>query len=206
MPIIAALDYPGYCIDCGVLRKLEPWEELTAPAPIRTAAVVPAAARRVYPVAVSGRLPDALNVQRIRQAVDAIPAKLLRKWIGADGRLEIVPGHNASAHPRFAFHPPAAGWNEFHGPFCVVAGDVPDAPLTAAHEIGHAVDFLLGYPSHSAAWLRIWQQEKSAGRVPSFAGQREQPSEYWTEQFARRWDSELYPSRAAQDFIERLQT
>ena len=76
-------------------------------------------------MAVSGRLPDALNVQRIRQAVDAISAKLLQKWIGVDGRLEIVAGCNASAHPRFAFHPPAVGWSEFGSPFCVVAGECP---------------------------------------------------------------------------------
>ena len=202
MPIIAALDYPGYCVDCGVLRKLEPWEELTAPAPIRTAAVVPAAARRVYPVAVSGRLPDALNVQRIRQAVDAIPAKLLRKWIGADGRLEIVPGRNASVHPRFASHPPAAGWTKFGTAFCAVAGDHADSPLTAVHEVAHGVDFALGYPSRSAEWLRLWGSDKAAGKVPSFAGQREAPAEYWAEQFGRLFHETLFPASVpAQEFV-----
>ena len=113
-----------------------------------------------------------------------------------------MPGCNASVHPRFAFHPPAAGWSEFGSPFCVVAGEAPDAPLTACHEVGHALDFLLGYPSRSAAWLRIWQADKAAGKVPSFAGQQEQPGEYWAEQFGRLFHETLFPASVpAQEFI-----
>ena len=84
-----------------------------------------------------------------------------------------------------------------------MAGDHAEAPLTAQHEIGHAVDFALGYPSRSAAWLRIWRADVAAGRVPSYAGQRDKPDEYWAEQFARRWSPDLWPrSREAQDFID----
>ena len=124
MPIIAALDYPGYCIDCGVLRRLDPWEDVSAPPSIRTAAIA-APPPRVYAVAVAGEWPNPSNVQRIRLAVDAIPAKLLR-GIRAGGRLEIVPGRNASVHPRFSSSKPALGWTKFGTAFFAVAGDHAD--------------------------------------------------------------------------------
>ena len=135
----SASDMPGWVIDCGYLRRLDPWEDVPAPPSIRTAAIA-APPPRVYAVAVAGKWPRPSNVQRIRLAVDAIPAKLLRAWIRAGGRLEIVPGRNASVHPRFSSDPPAAGWNKFHRRFASWLATCR-RPLTAAHEIGHARRF-----------------------------------------------------------------
>jgi hypothetical protein len=158
----------------------------------------------VQPVEIGGRWPRPENVAAIRRAVDEIPLRFRSLWRDAGGWLEIVPGSDAAIHPRFSRNAPALGWTAFHGPFCCVAGDHPDAPLTACHEIGHALDFALGYPSRSAAWLQIWRADVAAGRVPSDNQQREKPNEYWAEQFARRWSPDFLwaRSREAQDFIE----
>ncbi len=201
MPVTAALDMPGWVIDCGYLRRQDPWEDVPAPAPIRTAAIAaPPPARLCRGRGRRVAAPE--NVEAIRRAVDAIPPRFLRAWIASGGRLEIVPGSNASIHPRFSGHTAALGWCQFHGPFCAVAGDHADSPLTAVHEVAHGVDFAFGYPSRSAEWLRLWGSDKAAGKVPSFAGQREAPAEYWAEQFGRLFHETLFPASVpAQEFI-----
>ena len=54
-------DYPGYCIDCGVLRKLEPWENVPAPAPVHTAAI---AAPRAASLCRGSQRPVAQRLER----------------------------------------------------------------------------------------------------------------------------------------------
>jgi hypothetical protein len=159
----------------------------------------------VVPVAIGGRTPGPENVARIRKAVDEIPLGFRSKWLAAGGHVEVVPGHNARIHPKSARLGPVLGWTRLGDPLCVVAGDHPDAPLTAVHEFGHVLDSLLGHVSRSPQWLKIWQADVAAGRVPGFAGQREKPEEYWAEQFARRWSPDLWArSREAESFIEGL--
>ena len=152
----------------------------------------------VLAVAIGGRLPRPENVRAIQKAVDELPLRFRSKWLAAGGRVEIVPGVVLPDYPHWL------GVNKFHSAIARVAGDNTDAPQTARHEFAHGLDFALGYPSRSAAWLRIWQDHKAAGNVPSFAGQREKPEEFFAEQFARLWHPDLYPTRAAQDFIMQL--
>ena len=195
---------PGWVIEYGDLRRREPWEDVSAPPSIRTAAIA-APPPRVYAVAVAGKWPRPENVEAIRRAVDAIPPRFLRAWIASGGRLEIVPGSNASIHPRFSSSKPALGWTKFGTAFCVVAGDHADSSLTATHELGHALDFALRYPSHSAAWMRIWQADVAAGKVSAYTGQRDQAAEYFAEQFGNLWHPDIFiVSKAAQDFIMQL--
>jgi len=156
----------------------------------------------VVAVEVAGRWPRAKNVAAIRTAVDEIPSRFRSRWLAAGGRLEIVPGDNARIHPRSARLGPVLGWSTLGSVFCVVAGDHADSPLTASHEIGHALDYVFGYPSHSAEWLKIWQNAKAAGKVPAHGDQRQRPAEYFAESFARLWHPTLFiTSQAAQDFI-----
>jgi len=156
-------------------------------------------------VEIGGKWPNPENVEAIRRAVDAIPPRFLRAWIASGGRLEIVPGSNASIHPRFSSSKPALGWTKFGTAFCAVAGDHADSSLTATHELGHALDFALRYPSHSAAWMRIWQADVAAGKVSAYAGQRDQAAEYFAEQFGNLWHPDIFiVSKAAQDFIMQL--
>jgi hypothetical protein len=159
----------------------------------------------VLAIEVGGRLPRPENVEAIKRAVDAIPLRYREAWIGKGGRLEIVSGDNARIHPRSARLAPVLGWSTLGSAFCVVAGDDAGSPITATHEIGHCLDTVLAYPSHSAEWLEIWRGDKAAGRVPAFAGQNEKPSEYFAETFARLWHQTLFiTSEAAQRFIEAL--
>jgi hypothetical protein len=152
-------------------------------------------------VAICGRMPDPRAVQAIRQAVDEIPLRFRSRWIDAGGRLEIVPGENASVHPRFNGSPAVLGWNESRGPFCCVAGDHFDAPLTARHEVAHALDFVLGFPSRGYQWHEIWKADVAAGRVPRYASQRAKPAEYWAESFAKLFDPVAVIGSAAEEFI-----
>ncbi len=156
----------------------------------------------VQPFPVNGRWPRPENVVAIRQAVDAIPARLRSKWLAAGGRLEIVPGEDARIHPANRRFGTCAGWNDSNSAFCVVAGDHKEAGLTAVHEIGHALDYLLGFPSRSREWLQIWQTDVAAGKVPRLAGQRESAAEYFAESFARAWHPVFYAvSLEAETFI-----
>ena len=164
----------------------------------------PEAPPSVHPFPVNGQWPRPENVVAIRQAVDAIPAHLRSKWLAAGGRLEIVPGQDARIHPANRLFGTCAGWNASKSAFCVVAGDHQEAGLTAVHEIGHALDYLLGFPSRSQQWLQIWQTDVAAGSVPRLAGQRESAAEYFAESFARAWHPVLYAvSLEAETFIVR---
>jgi hypothetical protein len=149
----------------------------------------------VVPVPIGGRMPSPRAVEMIRKAVDQIPLRFREKWLAAGGRIEVIPG-GALPDSRWL------GANKFGSARARVAGDHPDSCQTARHEFAHGLDHALGYVSHSGEWLRIWQAAKTAGKVPSFAGQREKPEEFFAEEFARLWHPTLFiVSRAAQDFI-----
>ena len=79
------------------------------------------------------------------------------------------------------------------------------SPDRRATNSRHGLDYALGYLSHSAGWLRIWQAEKAAGKVPSFAGQREKPQNILQNSLAICGTPTLFiTSKAAQDFIMQL--
>ena len=66
---------------------------------------------------------------------------------------------------------------------CVVAGDGPDAPRTALHEIAHALDNRYRFSASRQlqdlwAWSHTWQT------VPSFTRQDIVSAEYFAEMFA----------------------
>ena len=195
---------PGWVLDCGHFRRQDPWETVSAPPPIRTAAIA-APPPRVYAVAVAGKWPRPENVEAIRRAVDAIPPRFLRAWIASGGRLEIVPGCDARIHPRSNVSTPALGWAEWNGVFCCVAGDHFDAGHTVIHEIAHCLDKLLQYPSRSDEWVQLWRRDlQAAGSVPTAARAREDSGEYFAESCSRLWSPTLYPTKAAADFILQL--
>jgi hypothetical protein len=138
----------------------------------------------VFAVQVGGRMPNPRNVEAIRRAVDEIPARLRSLWFRSGSRLEIVPGQNVKVDPESAGLDLALGFWRFGARLGVVAGDHHDCVRTALHEVGHAADRLLGYPSHGEAWSRIWQADSRAGRVSSYAEQNKKPEEYFAESFA----------------------
>jgi hypothetical protein len=152
---------------------------------------------RVFPI--GGRTPSADAVAKIHKAVLCIPDRFLRPWLAAGGRLDIVPGMDASVHPTFSNNGPAAGYCCII--FCVIAGDYVDASRTAIHEIGHAFDNLTNV-SKSPAWRRIWNYEKLCGRVPQWAGQRMYASEFFAESFALLWSgNSMMLENSVEDFI-----
>ncbi len=148
----------------------------------------------VVAVEISGRWPRVETVRGIRVAVEAIPLHFRSRWLAAGGRIEVLPGVVLPEHPHWL------GVNKFNSARARVAGDHPDAAQTARHEFAHGLDFALGYPSHSEAWLQIWRADVAAGKVPGDANQ-DKPEEFFAEQFARLWHPELYPTQAAQEFI-----
>jgi hypothetical protein len=149
----------------------------------------------VLPVEIGGKWPRPENVEAIRRAIDEIPLAFRSRWRDAGGRIEVIPG---GALPDSGY----LGINKFNSARARVAGDHPDAAQTARHEFAHGLDHALGFVSHSAGWIRIWQAEKAAGKVPTFAGQREKPEEFWAEQFGNLWHPTVFiVSKAAQDFI-----
>ena len=198
--------YPGYVLDgCGLLRRALPGELLDTPAPVYAAPRATAPDLPVYPVAIGGRMPDPQHVAAIREAVARIPSRHLRTWIDGGGRLEILPGTIVTAHPRRTGNSPALGFCEFNGTVCIVAGDSPEAPATARHEIAHAVDTAMGFPSRGPEWMRIWRDDLLDGRVPSYAQQRERPGEYFAETCSQIWGGIGWKaSKAARGYLQNL--
>jgi hypothetical protein len=140
------------------------------------------------------------------QVPGAIRAKLLR----AGATIELIPGRDVAAHPLFRHHVTGryVGMTRFFQPFGAVAVDADDDPAaTVLHELAHILDHVAGHPSHGPDWLRIWQQDLAAGKVPGFGDQRGKPGEYFAESCGRLWNPRagVWPaSRAAADFIEGL--
>lgn len=136
----------------------------------------------VFAVAINGRLPRPENVRQIRKAVEEIPSRFRSVWLNAGGRLEIIAGTDARLDPRFAYYErPVLGMSR--NVLAVVAGDDTDAERTACHEIGHCLDNILRI-SRRPAWVRIWEHNRSWGRVPDFTDQNRLAREYFAEMFA----------------------
>lgn len=155
----------------------------------------------VATIAVNGQNPSPRAVREIMQALSQVPVRFRTAWFAAGGRLEIIPGRNAAAHPTFAGNPPALGWTR--GTFSVVAADSADARRTGIHELAHALDFGLGNVSLGKAWLAIWERDCRSGQVSKYADQREDPREYLAEMFCNLWTgcNGMYVSDEAAKFI-----
>jgi hypothetical protein len=158
------------------------------------------AALGVYPYPIDGIGPSASAMREVAGAMTKLPPRYLRPWRAAGGQVDIIPGWNAAKHPKFLGNPAAAGYTRHT--FSAVAADDPDLRRTVLHELGHAVDHALGDPSGKIAWLKIWQRDREAGRVPPFANQHRMANEYFAECFANLWSGNgVYVTEAASNYI-----
>ena len=110
----------------------------------------------VHAVTIGGERPSDEEVSAVRAELAKVPLCFRQHWWRRGGRCDVVPGHNASIHPRFSRNGQrAAGWC---GPelLTAVAASSPDA---ATHELGHAVGEFTG-ADESKTWLRIFENEK----------------------------------------------
>jgi hypothetical protein len=217
MAAVAAPGFPGWVIEHGYLRELQPWETLRDDLPsARTSPIVappprnsldPARARLerlllddapppppprplISTRVIDGRLPSAAKVRAAEAAVDHVPAAIRAKLSRAGARIELIAGVDVAAHPQFSHHPHAryCGMTKFAEPFAAVAVDADRDPgATVLHELGHILDQVAAHPSRSAGWGEIWERDKRSGKVSAFADQRTRPSEYFAESFSRLW-------------------
>jgi len=142
-------------------------------------------------LAIGGRFPTAVQVERVKKALEKVPSEIMRAILWAGQRVEVISGVNARRHPAFSNIRGAVAAGMTNEKIAAVAGDLPDLALIVLHETGHLADRVRGvfWLSYADAWMDIWAGDLAAGVVPSFADQRTEPREYFAESAAKFWDS-----------------
>ncbi|MCD4728160.1 MAG: hypothetical protein K8R46_10890 [Pirellulales bacterium] len=118
-----------------------------------------------------------------RQILRKLPRRILAQLWTSRRRIELVPG----ADMQHKQHGRVLGVASIRT--AKIAANAEDFGLTLLHEAAHLLDNLRRWHgiSNTAAWREIWAAERKAGRVPDFADQSVEPSEYFAEAFAQHW-------------------
>ena len=150
----------------------------------------------VYIFPIDGRSPRPENVAKVLRAIAGVPSRFRKAWQDGRGRMELIPGVDASRHPLFTSGIPAAGYNK--GVLSVVAAESRDPPRTAIHEMGHALDSILGVSSRPD-WLRLWQY---ARRKCGAKWWEQCEREFFAESFSYIWTGlSMYVSEDIQNYL-----
>ena len=118
----------------------------------------------VQAIAVDGKRPTPAQVQGFDRELRKAPAPFIRAWRGLGGRVEVVPGNDASIHPEWRHGgDPIGGWHseQLHNLICV-AGE--QAQITVLHELGHFVDRGRRF-SDSADWRKLHKCEPAIAKM-----------------------------------------
>ena len=211
--MITAMDgMPGYVVDCGYLRKLEPWETLqdvTVPEPPRASSRIappmPLPELRVYGVAIGGKWPSESQVERIRSELRRAPACVLQQWRDRGCRCEVTPGKlSANRHPRAGLMRATDGWASRSTGLIVIAEQAGEG--TALHELGHCFDSTnrLGM---TFEWRKIFEENLWNAAFHSYY--RENAEELFAEAFSMYYVSAATRAKLPKTiraFIERSVT
>jgi hypothetical protein len=132
-----------------------------------------------------------------RVVLARVPAVILKAVLRRGGRVRIIAGQHIDGF---------RGLTTFDS-VATVAGDEPDAEVTLLHELGHLADRVKTWRwiSASDSWMKIWARDRNAGMVPDFAGQENDPSEYFAECFSVYWIGDRAKlSPAVQEFLRTM--
>jgi len=148
----------------------------------------------VSAISLAGVLPPAASLEAIEAELLRAPPHIVAAWRDRGGRVEVVPGKDASLHPQALPSQSRSGawhWAKLGGLIVVAAAECDGHCVL--HELGHAWDLGSRF-SRLPAWQQICASEAwHADEVPGpglFGGThgdyyRSQPEEAYAESFAR---------------------
>jgi hypothetical protein len=111
----------------------------------------------VVALTVDGQAPTPEEVQGVRDELAKAPSSVRKLWRQRNGRIDVVPGDNATIHPTFCHNGMrAAGWTR--GLLIAVAGHERQRS-SVLHEVAHAID-TIGEFSSTPRFLAIYEGEK----------------------------------------------
>ena len=173
---------------------------------------IPARKPGIFAITLAGQKPNPEAVAEIVDAVQRIPARLLQTW-QSRGRLEVVPGVDAGRHPLYidGGRPPLGFFSPARN-IVVVAGDHRDRIRSTLHELGHALDHIIGI-SHRPQWAEICEADGVRQRVSKYYADSQVAGEHFAECFCNLFSglgpigvgaSEKFCTRRAESFITSL--